>query len=232
MKTLETELKTLHESLAAAHDQITALKTLRKESLAKPIPVIQEASDPTTIDELMQKMAAVWEDLKFPSLSEKQHELYLQRLAKPYDDMLESEPIGAGEEETEHWNRITPLKVSLLTKWWNKANPEETLDLEKVELKQWKDHFGDECNGMKHKDTGKMHGVVRVVKKDDWIEERCYNQGVLSGLFRAIYKDEVIVRFYREDLEMAYFDFDRNLKEKSRYGKEKNILDRLTAMHF
>ena len=138
--------------------------------------------------------------------------------------MLKSEPMEASEGARLFWNELEPLSCELFQQFYAKASPDSPhMDVSNVEYKTWRDAHGYTYTGMKHKDTGKAHGIVRVVKQNDLFQEACYNHGVRHGLNRILSKDFIKLYLNREGLELGFVHFDRSLNEVNRSGTSDQV---------
>ncbi len=84
---------------------------------------------------------------------------------------------------------------------------------------------------MKHKYTGLAHGIVKVVKPNEFIEEGTYKDGKVYGLVRTVFKDKVQVSLYGADYRLATFGFDDKFTETERVDPD-GYLEELTAKEF
>ena len=83
---------------------------------------------------------------------------------------------------------MRPLEMKLLKHFWVLASPESPkLDLMEVVFSEWVDFLGWQNIGMKHKDTGLEHGILRIIHPDEQIEEGTYRNGQVHGLKRVVH---------------------------------------------
>ena len=72
------------------------------------------------------------------------------------------------------------------------ADPDDQrLNLLNVAFDEWSDDQGYKYTGMKDQETGLEHGVVRVIKPDEWMADRTYRNGQIHGLNRQVSEDRV-----------------------------------------
>ena len=106
------------------------------------------------------------------------------------DYMLRTEPRQAGEQMIAIWQTLKPLDSELYLKYWRRVSDNASLDYRLTDFKQWV-HFGDRCEGLIHRQTGRMYGMVRSINLHNWIEEQTYKHGRSHGISRIVYRDHV-----------------------------------------
>ena len=104
----------------------------------------------------------------------------------------------------------------------------KVIDASVAEFSEWSDPSGRKRTGMQRKDSGRSHGVARVVLPDEWIVEGTSNDGRAIGLVRSVYYDRVLFGLYRDGEELAMVEFDAELQEVKRNDKS-NYLREITA---
>lgn len=120
---------------------------------------------------------------------------------------------------------MRPLDLAALKKYWVLADPDDQrLNLLSVGFTEWVDDQGYEYAGMKDKETGLEHGVVRVVKPNEWMAERTYRNGRIHGLNRLVSENSVRITLYKDGDVMAYFAFGPDLAETERGGPSAHLL--------
>ena len=81
-----------------------------------------------------------------------------------WSNMLDQRPVGAPESVMRMWSKMKPLRVSQLLKYWALIEGDMSLfDIKHAAYDEWKDAYGWRFLGFKHKESGKQHGVARVV---------------------------------------------------------------------
>ena len=84
-----------------------------------------------------------------------------------------------------------------------------------TDFKQWV-HFGDRCEGLIHRQTSRMYGMVRSINLHNWIEEQTYKNGRSHGISRIVYKDHVRIALNQDGFAVASFCFDASFTETER----------------
>lgn len=151
-------------------------------------------------------------------------EVAFEALRDRGNNLLLAEPEGVSEAIV-FWKMLKPLDLTVLRKFWLLADPKEKrLELKRVSFTTWTDNDGLIYTGMKEKDTGLSHGVVRVIKPDKWVSERTYRKGQIHGLSRQVSKDSVRVMLFKDGEEIAFFVFGLDRLELERGGSSKYLL--------
>ena len=153
----------------------------------------------------------------------------LKRILRRTEELLAFEPTGIFLKDINLWKRLKPLTFDQFEHYIAKASPETPqLDLSDTEFKTWREGKIT-YRGTRLRNTEKSlsqaakpvrserkHGVVRVIKRNEFIAEATYKDGKFHGLYRFISDSMVKVSLYREDIELAHVQFNSNLRETSR----------------
>lgn len=131
-------------------------------------------------------------------------------------DALNSDPTGAANDIKEFWKRMRSMDVELLTKYRKMVDPNTpNITPSQCDYSRWKTE-GYIFSGLKHKYTGLAHGIVKVIKPDEFIEEGTYKDGKVYGLVRTVFRDKVQISLFGADYRLATFGFDRKFNEVER----------------
>lgn len=63
---------------------------------------------------------------------------------------------------------------------------------------------------MTDKQSAQPHGVLRLMRPGDQIEEGSFNNGKKHGLYRLVYSDRITIRFYVNGERAAAFTYRGN----------------------
>ena len=130
-------------------------------------------------------------------------------LEEPVDDV--DEKIG------ELHDKLRTISIEEFEKYARKIDSKfKAIDSTVATYSEFKDKAGSRRAGMMNKDTGKSHGVARIVVPDKWIVEGTSIDGVASGLVRSVYHNKVVFGLYKNGNAIASVEFDQNLKELKR----------------
>ena len=80
---------------------------------------------------------------------------------------------------------------------------------------------------MRHKVTGKEHGIVRIVVEDGWIKEESFLNGKIHGLSVSQYENDVEVILDAKGKLKAKFEFDHLFNLTNRVSGDDKLLDDL-----
>ena len=109
--------------------------------------------------------------------------------------MLQSEAKNAPKKIQDLWNMLKPLTVEYLSEKVQLVDADYKLINSEAEYAEW-ERYEFECYGLRHKQTGLDHGVVRGVKSK-WILEGTFKDGQAHGLFRTIEEDSIIINLWK-----------------------------------
>lgn len=73
---------------------------------------------------------------------------------------------------------------------------------------EWQDQKGATCMGMRNRETGKKHGIMRKVWPNEAIWDICYRHGKSHGLTIQYQEKCVHVFLYKDGERLADFAFD------------------------
>jgi hypothetical protein len=145
---------------------------------------------------------------------------------------LNSTPIGADPEIVLWWERQRQMSIELFQTFWRRVEDQAPMfDAANAIYDAWEED-GVEMHGMRHLITGEEHGIVRYVWPGGRIIEGTYKNGQSHGLFRAVLQDEVYINLFKDGCLIAYFTYDRQFQERSRFCNEPGLLDGLAAASF
>jgi hypothetical protein len=83
-------------------------------------------------------------------------------------DVLHSEPVGVSHYVKVFWRRQKRLELNLFYKYAYLVDPSFcAIDPQASVFATWEDLDGNIMMGMRHRQSGLSHGVVRTVKPDD-----------------------------------------------------------------
>ena len=149
----------------------------------------------------------------------------LKRILRRTEELLAFEPTGIFLKDINLWKRLKPLTFDQFEHYIAKASPETPqLDLSDTEFKTWREGKIT-YSGTRLRNTERKHGVVRVIKRNEFIAEATYKDGKFHGLYRFISDSTVKVSLYREDIELAHVQFNSNLRETSRQDSSNYLSD-------
>ena len=104
------------------------------------------------------------------------------------------------------WKWIEPISCDLFEGYWNIVDEGKLLNTDEAIYAKWcNEKYNLECEGMKHKESGREHGIVRWVSPTGIICEACYKDGKQHGLCRWIKKSSVYVSLCKDDEVLAKF---------------------------
>lgn len=84
------------------------------------------------------------------------------------------------------------MTIEQFQKYWDKLETElPMLDLENVYYKDWNER-GTRNFGLRHKETHKRHGIIRILTADS-MEEATWLQGKRHGFSRQISSSGVVL---------------------------------------
>ena len=130
------------------------------------------------------------------------------------------------------WNWIEPISCDLFEGYWNIVDEGKLLNTDEAMYAKWcNEKYNLECEGMKHKESGREHGIVRWVSPTGIICEASYKDGKQHGLCRWIKKSSVYVSLCKDDEVLAKFAFNLEFTELFR-DDDKGLLSDLTAVDF
>ena len=84
---------------------------------------------------------------------------------------------------------------------------------------------------MRHKTTGKQHGIIRGVSANGFINDQTRKDGLAHGLSVWIWANYVSVSLNKSGQTVAYFHFDFEFNETERHDPRKLLLE-LTPASF
>ena len=70
---------------------------------------------------------------------------------------------------------------------------------------------------MKNRETGKLHGIVRLIEPYNGVFESTFKNGRNHGLSRAVFDDQVSIVLFKDGVELARFHFDKDFTETGRH---------------
>ena len=143
--------------------------------------------------------------------------------------MLETEPAGADQNAKSIWCKLKPLSIELFERYWRKVEPNLPLfDVVNAEYQEWRSKATNiRYFGMRHKVTGKEHGIVRIVVEDGWIKEESFLNGKIHGLSVSQYENDVEVILDTQGKLKAKFEFDHLFNLTKRVSCDDKLLDDL-----
>ena len=116
------------------------------------------------------------------------------------------------------WQRLKHCTSDLFETFWAMASPEAPkLDYSLVDYVRQKDKDGVLKFGMKNRETGKLHGIVRMIEPYSGVYESTFKNGKNHGLSRAVFDDQVSIVLFKDGLELARFHFDKDFVETGRH---------------
>ena len=98
-------------------------------------------------------------------------------------DKLKSSPLDASSRCLVLWQKLRPMTIEMLEKFWRKIEPKLELWDVDCRYEEWL-HGSSRFFGMRNKETGRAHGVVREIRSNGFIAECTYKDGKTHGLLR------------------------------------------------
>lgn len=149
--------------------------------------------------------------------------------------LMASEPHKADMQATNFLKAIKPLDTKIFEEFHRRANPKEP-PLEsyysECVFAEWEDTLGYKYAGMKDKDSGLPHGIVRIYQPYfGSIVMRAYKQGKYHGLSLDIESHHARVDLNKNGDVISYFRFDKNFNEVFR-NDPKELIGYITAKRF
>ena len=118
--------------------------------------------------------------------------------------MLKSIPLSPSAECRIQWAELKPMTVDLFNKYWQHVEENAPmLDLVNASYEEWQNEHDWKIFGMRENDTGKKHGVCRVILPTGEIHQMTYKHGALHGLFVRIYASSVYAMIFDNNLCIA-----------------------------
>ena len=149
------------------------------------------------------------------------------------NSLLDQRPTGAPFPVIKTWQKMRPLRVAQLLKYWALVESDMPMfDLKTAGFQEWADKYGWRFFGLRNKDGGKQHGVARVVQTDGQIGECSWKNGKEHGLGRWTWEGRAYVALYKDGVMLASFDFNMNFEETDRDNGSSALLDDLTPEDF
>ena len=143
-------------------------------------------------------------------------------------EMFLRTPLSDREDNKKTWHIAHANNVAQMIDSYQRLEPDSMIVDGETEYAEWDgEHNGDKGKffGMRHRETGKPHGLIRFVRENGWIYECTYKLGERHGLQIYYYSsDKVNVWLYKNDSLQARFSFDRNFKETGRDGSALDYL--------
>ena len=164
-------------------------------------------------DEEMHRIQVVcktWYARHIPLAMGKVH-LPFEDIKRLVADMLTSVPQDA---------KVEPFNVQSVHAYWRTFQPRTPLfDFKHAEYDEWCSSTGL-YRGMRHKSSGRPHGIVKVRRASGGVLEGAYNDGTRFGLFRWTFENIVSVELYDYDRCVASVQFDASRIETGRKDPE------------
>lgn len=122
--------------------------------------------------------------------------------------LLKSVPEGANSDCIKIWHTLKPLTVDDFENFWARYKQNDPIiDLDNSTFDEWEE-FGKKRLGMRHKTSGKRHGIVRVVENNGSIYEATYRQGKMYGFYRWITDGQIRLQISESGQGKALLHFN------------------------
>ena len=138
--------------------------------------------------------------------------------------MLKQVPSIVSDDSMYMWRQLRHLDLLDFKYYWEKLQELGPL-IDPVEsyFDVWEVN-GIQFLGMRHRETGEKHGVVREVVPEYGIIEASYKNGQVNGLQRHVYSDRALVCLIKDDTVLAEMYIDDQLQEFGRRGTHAHLL--------
>ena len=115
------------------------------------------------------------------------------------------------------WRRMKPLTPAFFVNYWSLIEP--MIDQASSTYAEW-----GRNKGMRHRMTGREHGIVRWINAYGSIFERTMKDGKINGFSREIYHNSVTLAIYEDGKCLGTIHFDHDFKETERSGEQIQLL--------
>lgn len=125
---------------------------------------------------------------------------------------------------------MRPLDQELFEFFYAKVSGvnEPRFDLSNTQFGKGTTKQGNPWSGTVASDTYNWHGVVRMIKPNEWISEKTYKNGQYHGLSRDVHKNQVRIILNKDGKGLATLIFDQNLNLVRKTGSD-FLLDDINA---
>ena len=142
--------------------------------------------------------------------------------------LMTEEPHGASEKVIAMWQKMKPLAIEQFDEFIKEGDG-KAFDPSVADYTVWNDIDGSYCEGMRHRHTGRKHGLVRKVNIDGSFSEATWNDGQKIGVRRKIYEDRVHILNRNGLTKITKLVFDRDMNLIIMTGKQDSRLETLVT---
>jgi hypothetical protein len=127
--------------------------------------------------------------------------------------MLRLAPRNANSTCVNLWSQLQPLNVEWLHEYWAMVDQDSPMmDLENCHYDEWEEQ-GKIRLGMRHRITGKRHGIVRTIDPNGTVVEATYKNGRMHGVYRWICDEEIRMQVSQDGQGKAVLHINHEFKE-------------------
>ena len=126
----------------------------------------------------LQVVCKLWYNELVPQVMQPLTIIQVYQVAVKLEKLLSSMPVAAGYKQTNMWKWVKPLTYEQMLEYWRKVEDSDLMtDTVAAEYAKWQNELTCHCEGMRHRISGREHGIVRWHSAVGTIAEATYKDG-------------------------------------------------------